>query len=158
MATFADLILTNGVVHTMDDASPSAAAIAVDDGVILFVGSDEGARAFVGEGTEVVELGGKTVLPGLIDAHTHLVTSGSEAQDAALGGCADVDCLLAVIREHAASRPAGWVLGGGYDVSAFEGHLTRQMLDAVVPDRPVYMGAVDGHSAWVNCRLRSRRS
>ena len=112
MGTFADFVLTGGIVHTMDAGSPAAAAIAVDDGVIVYVGTDEGARAFVGEQTKVVDLSGKAVLPGLIDAHTHLVTSGAEAQDAALGDCEDVDCLLGVVRATIRDGSGTQVRGG----------------------------------------------
>lgn len=150
MGAVADVVLFNAVLHTMDAANPAATALAIDDGALVYVGTDDGARAFIGDSTQVVDLAGATVLPGLIDAHTHLVTSGAEAEDAALGDCKTVDDLLAVVRSFGAAHPTGWLLGGGYDVSAFEGHLTRQQLDGVVSDRPVFMGAVDGHTAWVN--------
>jgi predicted amidohydrolase YtcJ len=147
----ADAVLTGAVIYTMEPARPQAQAIAIRAGRIVHVGSDETVQRFIAAETRVEDLGGKTVMPGLHDAHTHLIWSGAELGDVALGEATTVDELQTAIAARAAEKPReAWIRGGGWDVSLFEGKLHRSQLDEVVSDRPVYMSSVDGHSAWVN--------
>ncbi|GMV05515.1 MAG: putative amidohydrolase [Gemmatimonadota bacterium] len=148
----ADLVLRGGVVHTVDDALPSAEAVAVRDGRIVYVGSDAGADALVGEGTEVVELDGRLVLPGLHDTHLHPVSGGIELGECDLNAAASREAVLSTVAQCALRDPdAAWVVGGGFQLPLFPGGApTRELLDSLVPDRPAYLSSADGHSAWVN--------
>jgi predicted amidohydrolase YtcJ len=149
----ADIVLVDGLVRTMDAERPTAEAVAVRGRRIVFVGTSEGARRLVGPETKVLELDGKTVLPGLIDAHTHLLASAAELEDVDLSGAVEIDELIARISAGASEAPdEPWVVGAGWDLVAFDGLLDKELLDGVVPDRPAYMQAVDGHSAWINTR------
>jgi predicted amidohydrolase YtcJ len=147
----ADVVLTGAVVYTMEPARPRAEAIAIRAGRIVHVGSDETVQPFIAAETRVEDLGGQTVLPGLHDSHTHLIWSGAELEDVSLSEATTMEELQAAIAARAAEKPdAPWIRGGGWDVSLFEGKLHKSQLDELVPDRPVYMSSVDGHSAWVN--------
>ena len=149
----ADLVLTNAVVHTMDPAQPRAEAVAIQGGALVYVGDAQGADAFIGDATAVEDLQGRVILPGLHDAHTHLLWSATDLEDVALFDATTLDELLAPIAARAAERPdEPWIRGSGWDVSLFDGQLSRAQLDGIVPDRPVFMASADGHSAWVNSR------
>jgi hypothetical protein len=147
----ADIVLTGAVVHTMDPARPSASAVAIRQGRIVHVGSEESVQPFIGDATRIEELDGATILPGMHDSHTHLIWSGTELQDVSLFEAATIDELLAPIAEQAAARPdEPWIRGSGWDASIFEGKLDRAQLDEIAPGRPVYMASADAHSAWVS--------
>ena len=150
----ADLVLRHGVVYTVDAARSWAQAVAVKDSRIVYVGSDLGAAALVGHGTKVLDLGGRLVLPGFVDAHIHPVSGGIELSLCNLNDLPDAPATLTKVRACAAERPGtDWLQGGGWSLAAFRGGApTRQSLDAIVPDRPAYFSAADGHSAWVNSR------
>jgi predicted amidohydrolase YtcJ len=147
----ADIVLTGALVYTMEPSRPQADAIAIRAGRIVHVGSDETVQPFIGAETRVEDLGGQVVLPGLHDSHTHLISSGAELEDVSLAEATTVAELQAAIAARAAEKPdEPWILGGGWDVPIFEGKLHRSQIDEIVPDRPVYMSSIDGHSAWVN--------
>lgn len=148
----ADLVLRGGVVHTVDDALPSAEAVAVRDGRIVYVGSGAGVDALVGDGTEVVELDGRLVLPGLHDTHLHPISGGIELGECDLNAAASREAVLSTVARCALRDPdAPWVVGGGFQLPLFPGGApTRELLDSLVPDRPAYLSSADGHSAWVN--------
>ena len=150
----ADLVLRHGVVYTVDAARSWAQALAVKDSRIVYVGSDLGVAAHVGPGTKVVDLGGRLVLPGFVDAHIHPVSGGIELGLCNLNDLPDASATLAKVRACATQRPGTeWLHGGGWSLTAFPaGGPTRQSLDAVAPDRPVYFSSADGHSAWVSSK------
>ncbi len=150
-ATDADLVITDALVYTMDEAGTRAEAVAVRGGEIVLVGTAEEAEAVVGPETRVVSLKGAPLLPGFVDAHTHLIWSGTQLLDADLYAATSLDELVAIIGETAEDRPdETWVRGVGWDASIFEGMLDAELLDQAVPDRPAYMESADSHSAWVN--------
>ena len=150
----ADLILTNGAVHTMAAARPRAEAVAVAGGRILFVGTTARALRFRGEATRVIDLGGRMVLPAFQDSHIHLVTGGLELLACNLAGLGTKEAVFARIREYAAAHPElPWIVGGGWDLPLFpQASPRKEDLDALAPDRPAVMDAADGHSAWVNSK------
>ena len=151
-ATTADLVLTGGAVYTMDAARSWAQALAVRDGRIVYVGSDAGARAFVAAKTRVVRLDGRMVLPAFQDAHIHPLSGGLELGLCDLNDLATKDAILDKLRECAKTEKP-WLLGGGWALPAFPNAApTRDLLDAIVPDRPAYLTAADGHSGWVNSK------
>lgn len=150
----ADLILRDCAVYTMVTETP-AEALAVRDGTIVAVGPTREVKRLIGPETEVVDCreGGWAVLPGFIDAHTHLVWSATELEDVDLWEATTLEELLTPITAQAEAYPdAPWIRGGGWDVSIFDGQLHRSQLDGIVPDRPVYMASADAHSAWLNSR------
>jgi len=149
----ADLVFVNGPVHTVDPARTRASGLAVTDGRITAVGHDE-VRELIGPRTEVVDLHGKLLIPGFQDAHIHAVYGGAELAECDLTGTTGVDEYLQRIREFADAHPERpWITGSGWSMESFEGGLpTRQLLDSVVADRPVYLTNRDHHGAWANTR------
>ncbi|MGW5118462.1 amidohydrolase, partial [Streptomyces noursei] len=151
--TPADLVFTGGPIHAQDPARTRASSLAVTGERITAVGHDD-VRELIGPATEVVDLTGKLLLPGFQDAHIHAVFGGLELAECDLTGTVGVDEYLRRIREFADAHPARtWITGGGWSLESFAGGLpTRQLLDSVVPDRPVYLPNRDHHGAWVNTR------
>ncbi|MFB7670298.1 amidohydrolase [Kitasatospora purpeofusca] len=151
--TKADLVFTRGPVHTGDAARTRATGLAVTGGRITAVGHDE-VRDLIGPDTEVVDLTGKLLLPGFQDAHIHAVFGGTELAVCDLTGTVGVADYLERIRAYADANPdQEWITGSGWSMESFEGGLpTRQLLDSVVPDRPVYLTNRDHHGAWANTR------
>ncbi|PJM91823.1 amidohydrolase [Streptomyces sp. CB01373] len=151
--TKADLVFTHGPVHTGDPARTRASSLAVTGERITAVGHDE-VRELIGPRTEVVDLSGKLLLPGFQDAHIHAVYGGMELGECDLSGTVGVDEYLRRIREFADDHPEStWITGGGWSMESFKGGLpSRQLLDSVVPDRPVYLVNRDHHGAWANTR------
>ena len=148
----ADLILTNGVVYTVDRDRSRHEALAVRDGRIVCVGSAGDVAALGGPRTRVVDLAGRLVLPGFIDAHMHPKYSTGELFEADLGGCRSVADCLAARRATAAAHPEypavrGW---GWTPTAVCEREMTAAALDAIVPDRPVVLADDSVHSHWVN--------
>lgn len=149
----ADLVFTRGPVLTMDPARTRASSLAVTGGRITAVGHDE-VRELIGPATEVVDLTGKLLLPGFQDAHIHAVGGGAELAECDLTEAVDVEDCLGRIRTYAEAHPdREWITGGGWSMECFAGGLpTRELLDAVVPDRPVLLSNRDHHGAWANTR------
>jgi predicted amidohydrolase YtcJ len=151
----ADLALTGGAIYTVDGARSWAQAIAIDDGRIVYVGTDAGAKDYIGPQTQVVALKGRMVLPGMQDAHIHPISGGIEANSCDLNVATTVDGYVETIRKCAESHPnQPWITGGGWLMSAFgPGALARkELIDAIVPDRPVFLYSRDGHTAWANSK------
>ncbi|MGW3659105.1 amidohydrolase [Streptomyces sp. NPDC005151] len=151
--TTADLVFTRGPVFTADPARSRATSLAVVGDRIAAVGHDD-VRELIGPGTEVVDLTGKLLLPGFQDAHIHPVYAGVELAECDLTGTVGVEEYLALIRTYADAHPDhAWITGGGWSMESFDGGLpTRQLLDSVVPDRPVLLANRDHHGAWANTR------
>ncbi|MEE1740878.1 amidohydrolase [Streptomyces sp. BE147] len=151
--TPADLVLTGGPVLTMDPARTRATTLAVTGDRITAVGHDE-VRELIGPRTEVVDLAGRLLVPGFQDAHIHPVTAGLELAQCDLTDTRTAADTIAAVRAYADRLPEQeWITGGGWSMDAFEGGApTRDLLDAVVPDRPVHLVNRDHHGAWVNSR------
>jgi predicted amidohydrolase YtcJ len=154
----ADLAFIGGRIRTPAHPSGFARALAVRDGVIQAVGSDEDVRALVGPGTRVVELGGRLALPAFGDAHVHAVAGGLESLRCNLVGLRTRHESLAAVAAYCAGLPEGaWVLGGGWTMAAFPGGLpTAADLDTVTGRRPAFLPNRDHHSAWVNTAALER--
>ena len=146
----ADLVLTGGTVRTGDPDRPTATAVAVTAGLVS--GLDDDATGQRGPQTQVVDLEGGALLPGFGDGHAHPLWGGVELAWAPVRDLASVADTVEAVRVHAAAHPdEPWVLGGSYDPSLSPGGLfDAAWLDAVVPDRPVYLESSDHHCAWVN--------
>jgi predicted amidohydrolase YtcJ len=150
----AELILDKTAVYTLDASQPLAEAVAIARGRIVYVGTSTGAEKFIGNSTKVIDLPGKMVLPGFHDSHVHLVTGGIELEQCDLNGLRTREEILKKIRAYALAHPEkSWVAGGGWDLPIFrEANPMKEDLDGVVRDRPVFLSAADGHSAWVNSK------
>ena len=148
----ADVALLGGSLLTIAPAGGRAAALAVREGRITAVGSDDAVRQCIGPKTRVIELDGRTVLPGFQDAHVHPIEAGLEALRCSLHEHRGLDAYLAAIKEYAARRPdAEWITGGGWSLDDFPGGTPRaEDLDRVIADRPTFLPNRDGHGAWVN--------
>ena len=149
----ADLIVTNARVYTADESRPLVEAFAVRDGRIVFVGSQREAEVLKGASTRIVDGGGKTVIPGMVDAHAHFSGLAQKLRSVDLVGTRSYDEVIARVVERAKTTPRGsWIQGRGWDQNAwgdtrFPSH---EKLSAAVPDHPVYLTRVDGHAALVN--------
>ena len=150
----ADLLFVNGAVYTVDAARSWADAVAVREGRIVAVGSNDDVATLRGSGTEVVELGGRMLVPGFQDAHVHPVNGGLDVLRCNLSNDHSLEAYLDRIREYVASHPdVPWILGGGWAMDVFPGGIARvETLDALVADRPAFLPNRDGHGAWVNSR------
>jgi predicted amidohydrolase YtcJ len=147
-----DLIVINADVRTVDSTTPAVEAFAVTAGKFVAVGSSGEIQGLARENTEVIDAGGVTVVPGLIDGHTHLVSGAGLAVGVDLSEIENKNEWLRIIRDKAQTLPAGaWILGGAWDHNLSDGVLpTKKMLDSVAPDHPVLLRDIDGHSAWAN--------
>lgn len=166
----ADLILTNGRVYTLrwdepaadgsiaDNApndgrwSPDAQAVAMKDGDIVFVGDTSDALAFRGDETRVVDLAGATVLPGLVDSHTHVFGLGAALERVDLVGVDTEEEAIRRVVERAKITPKGeWIVGRGWDEGAWANRYPdKVLLSQAVPDHPVFLGSLHGFAGWAN--------
>jgi len=147
----ADLILVNGKIYTMDGELPRATAVAIRGERVLCVGRDEEVKGLLRSGGRTVNLKGKCVLPGLIDAHLHFesFSLGMRRIDAETES---VEELLERVRERVAELETGsWILGFGWNQNVWGGVFpTKEMLDGVAPEHPVFLRAKSGHAGWAN--------
>ncbi|MFN0284203.1 MAG: amidohydrolase [Kineosporiaceae bacterium] len=153
----ADLVVTGARVHRPGaggPAGPPADAVAVRGDRIVAVGSADDVRGLVGPATRVVEAAGGLVLPGFQDSHVHAPFAGRNRLRVWLNDLAGKAAYLDAIAAYAAANPdEPWVLGGGWAMEYFPGGTpSKADLDAVVPDRPVFLFNRDVHGAWVNSR------
>ncbi|MEO7022168.1 MAG: amidohydrolase [Ktedonobacteraceae bacterium] len=149
------IIYLNGTIYTMDATQPRAQAIAIDtlSGRILAVGANDEVRRVGGHETELVDLHGKTVLPGFIDAHIHLLSTAYRSHHINAVDCTSEDEAAELVRQRAATTPPGqWILGGRWykDIWPNQQFPTKASLDAVAPQHPVALWSKDGHLLWVN--------
>ena len=151
----ADIILVGGTVLPMDKRHPPAQAIALGQGRILALGTDDEVLHRRGPATRVIRLHGRTVLPGFTDGHIHLVEWALQRQQVNLWGVTSLaETLSRIRRVHAALPPGVWLRGGGWDASVWQdaggAEPTAALLDQVAGDRPVALDSKDLHALWVN--------
>lgn len=149
----ADLIVKNAKIWTVNDRQPEAEALAVRNEKIVAVGSTAAMEKYIGENTRVIDAGGKRVVPGLTDAHTHFVTGGQSLITIDLRDCENEQAFLDKLKAYADKLPAGrWITEGNWDHErAFNGVMpTRQMIDKVTPNHPVAINRTDGHMLLAN--------
>jgi predicted amidohydrolase YtcJ len=149
----ADLIVTNARIYTVDDAHPLADAMAIRDGKVQFVGSSRAALALKSASTRVIDLGGRTVIPGMVDAHGHVDNLGLALRTVDLTGTTSYDQVIARVTEHAKTmRPGQWIIGRGWDQNDWGDTRfpTHEKLTAAVPNNPVYLTRIDGHAGLAN--------
>lgn len=148
------LILHGGHVLTLNPDTAVTEAVAIAGDRIAALGSDRDILALRGRRTRVVDLRGRTVTPGFTDAHTHPVSGGLRHIECDLDRFDTEADHLAAVAAYAASHPdREWIVGDGWSMETFPGGIPRRdSLDAVVPDRPIFLSNRDGHGAWVNTR------
>ncbi len=166
-----DLILVNARVYTLDwddpapdgtimpgaphDESgwhPDADAVVTRGGEIVFVGKTRDAMDFQGEESRVIDLAGATVIPGLVDSHTHVFGLGAQLDQVNLVDVATEEAAVALIVERAKNVAAGeWIIGRGWDEGAWANRYPdKELLTQAIPDHPVFMGSLHGFAAWGN--------
>ena len=147
-----DLIIINADIRTADPKRMTAQAIAIKDGKFFAIGSSLEIEKLKDKDTKVLDVEGKTILPGFIDSHTHLSSGAKIVTGIDLTGIANKSVWLEMIAERVKTmEPGEWLLGGRWDYT-FEdkGLPTRWELDSVAPNNPVALSDIDGHSMWVN--------
>ena len=149
--TRSDTVIVNARVLAMDPGLTRASAIALAAGKVTAIGEDAEIMALADSGTRVINAQGRTVLPGFIESHLHLFVGAGELEHLQLLGITGFDALAQALQEYAATHPdLPVILGQGCDYDVVGRSLTRQDLDAILPDRPVCVLAADHHTAWAN--------
>src|SRR2546423_7200866 len=149
----AQTVFVNGRIYTMNERQPRAEAIAVKGDRIVFVGSNADAKKFQIAGAKTVDLGGKTVVPGLTDSHCHIFGIGERELTLNLEGTNTLEDFLAKVKERVAKTEKGkWITGRGWIETFWKPPQfpTRADLDKIVPDNPVFLTRADGHAAIAN--------
>ncbi|MBM4413287.1 MAG: amidohydrolase family protein, partial [Chloroflexi bacterium] len=148
----ATMIVTNGPIYTLDPQLPRVDAIGIRDGVVCVAGSRADVDAVMGTPEYTLDLQGHAVIPGLTDAHVHIISHGLTLRQVALDGIADFETVLGKIAAAHAQTPGNsWLQGFGWDHTLWGGRWpTADDLEQVAPGRPVIMSRKDGHSVWVN--------
>jgi hypothetical protein len=150
MPARSDFIINNARVFTSDEANPWTEAVAVKGNRIVFVGTNEGAKEFQDSSTRVIDGKGCTVTAGFIDSHFHLLWGSIWMGAAQLYDAKTKDDVRASLQSFAAqNKTSEWVDGRGIKYSIIS---SRQELDEMIPDRPVYINAYDGHTSWANTK------
>ena len=157
----ADLVIKNGNIYTVDEANPKAEAVAVSGGVIMALGDNQAIDPWIGENTEVIDLQGKTMTPGLIEGHGHFLGMGQSKLNLELLDVTSYEQLVArVAGAVGEARPGEWILGRGWHQSKWDsisgpvvkGFQTHDMLSAVSPDNPVFLRHASGHAGFANAK------
>ena len=152
-SAFADSVYHSGKIYTVNDNQPWVQAVAIRGEKIVFVGSDDRVRRFIGPKTAVTDLDGKMMLPAFQDAHVHPIYSGLEFNTCYLGDAEDVAgyrTAISACKEKLADSE--WITGGGWSMSAFGpgGSPQKEVIDELISDKPVYLTSADGHTGWAN--------
>ncbi|MDO8860814.1 amidohydrolase [Haliea sp. E1-2-M8] len=149
-AAAADLVIRNARIYTQNPQQPEAESVAVRDGAIVAVGDDATTAGLVDDDTQVIDAEQGMLLPGLHDAHVHPLSSGAALLGCALSDAVSEEAILQRLQD-CAEDGEGWLVGLDFNLGLFpDGNPHKASLDALFPERPVYLAAADGHSAWVN--------
>ncbi|MEL6132494.1 MAG: amidohydrolase family protein, partial [Bacteroidota bacterium] len=155
----ADLVIVNGKIYTLDEQNPQAQAVAVRDGRILEAGTSEAIKAYISPATEVIDLEGKTLVPGFIESHGHILGLGRFKRELDLTQVANYKELVSMVKQAAERTPEGtWILGRGWHQSKWipqpeimvKGYQIHDALSAVSPDHPVMLTHASGHAVFAN--------
>lgn len=151
----ADVVLIHGNIVTMNPSQPLAQAVAIRSGVVAEVGTNIQVERWIGRDTKVVDLSGKTVVPGLIDTHVHMAGFGRSLTWISLGAVKSIKEMQRQLHERVQETPEGnWILGRGWDQDRFKErrYPTRWDLDMVSPLNPVVFNRVCGHISVANSK------
>lgn len=157
----ADLVIFGESIYTMDDNLPKATGVAVENGKIIFVGSESDAKELIGDSTKVIDLEGKTMTPGLIESHAHIMGVGHNILNVDLMKVNSYEELVQVVEQAAQDTPEGeWILGRGWhqdkwddqSESRFKGFPTHHLLSEKIPNHPVLLAHASGHMSLANAK------
>jgi predicted amidohydrolase YtcJ len=154
-ATSAQLAILHARVWTGDPRQPSAQAILMEGNRIAAVGTDEEVARRAGKDAQVIDAAGRLVLPGFIDAHIHFLSGSLGLENVDLTGICTLESIQKAVGDFAKTHPGqNWITGRGWEYYCFPGQRlpTKEDLDAVVKDRPVFLSAYDGHTGWANSK------
>jgi predicted amidohydrolase YtcJ len=153
MANIADFIVMNAHVFTADKCLPEARAVAIKSKKIVYVGDELGANEWKGSGTRVIDGGGRTLMPGIIDSHFHMQHGSLNLDRIHFETCTTYEQAAQAVRSFSReNKDVPWLTGFGmrYNLGPGAVPMTRQYLDAIIADRPLAITAYDGHTMWVN--------
>ncbi|HEY5730683.1 MAG TPA: amidohydrolase, partial [Anaerolineales bacterium] len=158
LMTKTSMLITNAKVFTADSKNSSAEAIVVRGNRIVFVGSNQEAETFRDKNTRVIDAQGRTVMPGFIDSHFHLLSGAKELRFAQLQDVRSLEMLRQELVSYAESYSGEWVAGIGlvYGIFPDGSSVNRHHLDEIIPNRPVCLVAYDGHTTWANTEALRR--
>jgi predicted amidohydrolase YtcJ len=157
----ADTVILNGTIYTVDENLPSAAAVAIKDGKIIYVGSNDSAKLFAGDKTEMIDATGQFVMPGIIEGHGHIHGLGDFLRDINLMTVANWDeALHRLDSAIKLSKPGEWIIGRGWHQEKWDkapaanylGYPYKNLLDSISPNNPVLLTHASGHSVYVNSK------
>ena len=148
----ADTVSRNGKIYTVNTEQPWAEAVAIKDGAFIAVGTHADVQAVSGDSTMVVDLDGRMAMPGLVDLHNHAMGASMGKANLYFQNPNDREAILAEIKAYAEANPdLPFIRGEAWNLGVFPGNSPRkELLDEIVPDRPVYFYSQTGHDAWVN--------
>lgn len=159
--TQADVVIIGGKIYTADEQLPLAGGVVVQDNKILFVGSEKEAREYIHEGAKVIDLQGRTMTPGFIEGHGHLMEVGYNELELDLMAVKNYEELVAKVKEAVEkAKPGEWILGRGWHQDKWDrlpekrvkGFQTHHLLSAVSPHNPVFLTHASGHAALANAK------
>lgn len=149
-----DMVLRNGVIYTVNEAQPLAEAVAIDEGLIVFVGSNTEVEQYIGSNTTVEDLNGRMVMPGIHDVHIHPLEAASESITFQLSSSETnpENFATAIANAHAANPGSGWLIGSGHSIFTLldATRPVKEIINEVVSNRPVIILEETSHSAFVN--------
>lgn len=157
----ADLVIHGGTIYTVNDALPRVQAVAVTDGKVIYAGKEEDALQFATDKTSVIDLQGRTMTPGFVEGHGHLMGIGHSEIELDLAAVKSYDELVGMVRTAVANaRPGEWIVGRGWHQDKWDhlpdtmvkGFQTHHRLSAVSPDNPVFLRHASGHAALANAK------
>ena len=152
----ADKVFINGSIHTFNQELTVVTAIAIQDGLITLVGTNEEINRSIGETTEVIDLKGKMMMPSFHDAHSHPVWSGVDQLKCVVSESYDIDIMQAQLKECLSSeltKETGWIVGTQLNIGVFpSGNVDKSFLDKISKDIPIYVDAEDGHNGVANSK------
>lgn len=157
----ADMVLNNAQVYTVNKNQPATEAVAVKGSKIIFVGSNEDVKKYIGDKTEVIDAKGQFVMPGFIEGHGHIHGLGSSLINLNLMNVKNWDEIVAMVADAVKkAKPGDWIIGRGWHqekwnpapANNFLGYPYHEELDKVSPDNPVLLSHASGHSAYVNAK------
>lgn len=156
-----DLLIHGGTIYTMDEAKPTAEAVVIANGIIHFVGDEAKTKAYVGSNTRTLDLADKTMIPGFIEGHGHLMSLGRTLQELDLSSVTSYEALVEKVAAAVVdAKPGEWILGRGWHQSKWnpkpkvvvKGFQTHTALSAISPDNPVMLAHASGHAIFVNAK------
>lgn len=157
----ADLVITGGTIYTMDTSQRVVEAVVVNADTIVFAGSSQAARKWIGDETKVIDLQGKTMIPGFIEGHGHFMGVGYNELDLDLSGVKSFEEIVERVRVAASkAKPGEWILGRGWHQDKWDtkpadmvkGYPSHAQLSAVSPDNPVFLSHASGHMSLANAK------